>query len=213
LGANAKNHLAKALALRLGQRDFLDQGQSVVLKPSAIPGTGKTGVINIELSPLFQERDLSKDASVLHDMAELWACSEFTTLQMDPREFGIVYWMDRDQVLHRIPDDGIFLGEPEDLAKNTITTLLPCGPELHGAGFGLGHVHTHPIDDSDAPLPSPFDQNKVRSGACGNKFYIVSEPAVVAYFSKGDPRLTGKRKSTLPSNVKCDPMRWRQVKK
>lgn len=199
LGDRARYHIARALALRLEKRDFLKQGRPVVL---AAPPPG--GVLTFVLDPLMPEPDLSKNSSIRHEMAEMWACSEVTINSpsfLHPKEFAEAYGVDRDRNLVRFPaGKAYFMSSSEDEEK--IETNIQCGPSR--AGFALGTLHTHPIDDGDSSLPSDTDVQSAKTGRCGRQHYIISKDRVVAYFSDGSQKDLGDRKTLLPKGVNCN---------
>ena len=208
LGEGAAFELAKALYFRLRKRDFLAQGRDVVLRPSAVPGSDPVGRVTIFLPALRQdpdhperdrqERDLRQESMVLQDMAAMWACTEITIDDLDAREFGMSYWVDRDNNLHRNPEARFVKSAPQ--TDDGWRTNLPCGPEFHRVGYSVGTAHTHPEGN---PNPSGPDMELAKGGACGRQHFVVSKDKVAAYFSNQSPQPIGDRKSVLPSGLKC----------
>ncbi|HIH74599.1 MAG TPA: DUF4157 domain-containing protein [Methanosarcina sp.] len=206
MGSFALFNLQKALNLRLQKRDFLKQGRSVVLKPEAIkslPGTADIAELAWTIPRSLEEPVLKNDKMIMRDLAVMWACAE----SQDPLnqfELGILYWMDRDGMLHRFPDVGLIKGNPE--TPEGFHTAFPSDPDItHPAGFTIGTAHTHPPHSSVvfAPSgPSSQDLENAKKGLTGRQHFVVDQDGVTAYFS--DSSIEFKGKSVLPSGVKCD---------
>ncbi|MND92604.1 hypothetical protein D3C80_847680 [compost metagenome] len=218
IGKNGLNGLSKALGLRLEKLDQQNQAKKVILNTEAIKklSSDQNGTfLRFTLPPLIAAKDekrLIEEPGVKEQMALLWACTElllsdddpFNKGGLEPREFALVYWKDRDHTLHRDPEDAVYMGKPLNMATGVIETNIPCGA-IRASGMIVGNVHTHPFDDKDAPKPSPKDQANARSGHCGRQFYIISQRFVFEYFSDdNEPKKIGTRESVLPKGVRCD---------
>jgi outer membrane protein OmpA-like peptidoglycan-associated protein len=184
LQINALRQLSWALDLRLSKRDFLGQGKSAVLNRQALdklPVDKDTVKFAVKLPPLADVPDYGIDDEVTDDMAEMFVCTEVTEHLLDSREFGAVYWVDRDKNVHRLPDDKFKMSGHQTI--DGWQTDLPCDPNLHKAGLNIGTVHTHP-EDSD-PNPSPGDKVLASGGVCGRRHYVVSKFGVIEFNQDG----------------------------
>jgi hypothetical protein len=215
-GKSVLQELAKALMVRLRKRDPLGTGQNVMLQVPSQDGGGfvtispQEGILTINLPALKKETDLlqHKDSLLTEDvkrqMAEMWACTQFTKDFKrcdDPREFGLAYWTDRNGGLHRIFEDRFQVSGRRDESTGITQIDMVCGPGNHPSGVALGTVHTHP----DAPDFSDADGILINSGNCGSQHFIVTENEV-RFLSPGQEKSTslGSRTSVLPTVTKCD---------
>ena len=184
LQRNALAQLSLALALRLSKRDFLGQGRSAVLNREALdslPGDQNTATFSVSLPALADIPDFGQGDDVAGEMAEMFACTLVTEKLLDSREFGAVYWLDRDQRIHRLPESEFSMSGHQN--TDGWQTDLPCDPNLHQAGLNIGTVHTHP-EDSD-PNPSPGDFVLASKGVCGRRHYVISKFGVIVYNQDG----------------------------
>ena len=215
LGTGAAEGLAIALEVRLRKRDPMGTGQNVVLRIPDKDGNGfvttsdaDIGILTIKLPPRRggkKEPDLRKDSELMRDLAVMWACTERQP-PLDQREFGALYWMDREGVLHRFPEVGLILGAPE--TPDGFQTAFPTDPDsTHPSGITIGTAHTHPRPDPltfAPPGPSGKDMESARKGQTGRQHFVVDEHGVTAYFSDGTGDFRGNLKSVLDGGVKCD---------
>jgi hypothetical protein len=197
LGGGAADQLARALQFRIGDRAFQGE-EDVVVRPSIIPGTGEVGNVLVSLPPLQEpagtpaekESDLTRRADVLNNMAEAMACMRLTatSIEVEVREFGRAYLMDRDKTLAAEPSDRLAAGKKE---VNGVHELeMPCPAPFEGAA--LGDFHTHPEPQEK---PKIDDADQTRAEHCGAQHFIVSESGVFRYFPDRSVR---KINVTLP---------------
>lgn len=192
LGQNVTFHLSQALGARLKKSDFLGKGKSVALSPQAMKGLPVKG--NFVIVPIFLEakerepklEDMKGSVDIREDMAEMFLCTHITNQMLDGREFGAVYWIDRDKRLHREPKDKFQMSPPPDECNFRMT--LPCS--LQPNGMLIGTVHTHPGCVPDDPAatanPSKGDRESAGSGACGLQNFLISKFGVREYFPTGN---------------------------
>jgi hypothetical protein len=170
------------------------------VKPSVIPGTGVVGDVIVSLPASKQEPDLFEDSTVKRDMAEILNCTVLSDFpnRLFGLEFGAVYFVDRNQELHRRQENEFAVGERKDERWQTI---MPCGEITEG--FIIGTVHSHTQDSDTGANPSPPDLELAKTGACGRQHYVVRTDQIVRYTSDGSVKPLGKPESHLPPGQKC----------
>jgi outer membrane protein OmpA-like peptidoglycan-associated protein len=192
VGGNVLFHLSQALGARLKKSDFLGKGKSVALSlqaMKALPGNNNVAIVKIFLEAKDREpklEDMKGDVDIREDMAEMFVCTDLTNNMLDGREFGAVYWIDRDKKLHREPKDKFQMSGPPD--GSSFTMDLPC--TLQPNGMLMGTVHTHPgcVPEcrQETANPSPKDRTLAGSGVCGLQNFLISIFGVRQYFPKGN---------------------------
>ncbi len=192
VGQTVLFHLSQALGARLKKSDFLGKGKSVALSPEAMKGLPRKGnfvTVPISLEPKDREpklEDMKGTVDIREDMAEMFLCTHITNLMLDGREFGAVYWIDRDKRLHREPKDKFQMSPPPD--ECTFKMTLPC--DLQPSGMLIGTVHTHPgcVPESkeETANPSETDRKSAGSGVCGLQNFLISKFGVREYFPTGN---------------------------
>jgi outer membrane protein OmpA-like peptidoglycan-associated protein len=194
-------HLAVAVGLRLEKRDFRKQGRSIILKdPPA------NGIVAFSLLPT-DTRKLGSFDEVIEDMAEMFACTSVTERELlNSREFGAVYFVDRDQKIHRAPSPDFAMSPRQ--TDDGWKTGLPCG--VLPNSFTFGTVHTHPESDGSdhEKKPSGPDIILARGGKCGIDHYVVSRFGVFEYHHP-DPKpafaseISGKFAARFATKTGC----------
>lgn len=197
---DATQGLHRALQPRLAKRNFSGGGKDLVLDPSVIPGTDPVGKVVVTIPPMVAEPDLSKDALVLQDMADMWECTKLSKSAAyggDAREFVAVYYMKRGTpTVERVSANRFDRGDPQD--SKGWETRFPCKVAIET--YMLGTVHTHPESPS---VPSDADLDLAKQGTCGRQHFIVSEDGVYS-FHKGEATKLVKKLEALPKGVACD---------
>jgi len=221
LGERVLFHLSHAIVGRLEKSDFLKQGKTVALRPDEMkkfpdevrrPGVA---AIPIHLDPRAEEPKLEDPklagVDIRKDMAEMLNCTLDTIGALDSREFGAVYWLDRDKKLHREPTKDFKMGERGN--ECNFETKLPCDLQPHG--MLMGTVHTHPGCDPEPPQqevenPSQPDVNIAKTQTCGLEHFVVSRFGVVEYLASGKIFPRNDIKNELRALLKTQ--KCRQVK-
>jgi outer membrane protein OmpA-like peptidoglycan-associated protein len=227
LGIEAREGLAAALSVRLRKRDPLGTGQNVVLRVPAQDGgpfrtstrDSNIGILTIFLPPrqggkkepdLLKHTDLLGNEDVKQEFADMWECTRLVKercFDLDNREFGGAYSIDRLGGLHRVHENTFQVSDRPDSFGETQLNLV-CGASHNPSGFALGTVHTHP----DTIKPSDADMALFNSGNCGNQHFIIGENQV-AFIASGQPaRSLGSRTSVLPRGRRCDDRHLRNTK-